>query len=98
MVPESLHAPAVCCSAWFGVPRYQNRPHGFLVAAGSPAPELPGLPPADARCDRSCRAIEFGIGGSSGEPVEKEIKGRNPALPDDDEISPRRRRRLTTAA
>ena len=57
MVPESLHAPAVCCSAWFGVPRYQNRPHGFLVAAGSRAPELPGLPPADARCDRSRRAI-----------------------------------------
>jgi len=66
MVPESLHALAVCCSAWFGVPRYQNRPHAFLVTAGSRAPELPGLLPADARCDWSRRAIHFGIGGSSG--------------------------------
>src|SRR2546430_17528376 len=90
MVPESLHAPAVCCSAWFGVPRYQNRPHGFLVAAGSPAPELPGLPPADAPCDPSRRAIQFGIGGSPGELAGKRIKGRNPAPPANDEIRPRR--------
>ena len=61
---ESPNDTAVQRRAWFGVSRYQNRPHGSLVAAGSRAPELPGLPPADARCDRSRRAIQFGIGGS----------------------------------
>jgi hypothetical protein len=30
------------------------------------APELPGLLPADARYYRSRRAMQFGIGGSSG--------------------------------
>jgi len=64
-VTKSLPAPAVCCSGWFGVPRYQNRHHDFLAAAGSRAPELPGLVPADARCDRSRRVMHFGIGGSS---------------------------------
>jgi hypothetical protein len=51
---------------WFGVPRYQNRHHGFLAAAGSRAPELPGFLPADARCDRSRRAMQFGIADSLG--------------------------------
>jgi hypothetical protein len=37
-----------------------------LAAAGSRAPELPGLLPADARYYRSRRAMQFGIGGSSG--------------------------------
>jgi hypothetical protein len=64
--PKCLPAPAVCCSGWFGVPRYQNRHHGFLAAAGSRAPELPGLLPADARCDRSRRAMPFGIADSLG--------------------------------
>ena len=65
-VTKSLPAPAVCCSGWFGVPRYQNRHHGFLAAAGSRTPELPVLLPADARYYRSPRAMQFGIGGSSG--------------------------------
>jgi hypothetical protein len=65
-VTKSLPAPAVCCSGWFGVPRYQNRHHGFLAAASSRAPELPGLLPADARYYRSRWAMQFGIGGSSG--------------------------------
>src|SRR2546422_9730447 len=33
------------------------------------------------------RAMQFGTGRSSGELVEKEIRGGNPAAPDDDEIS-----------
>jgi hypothetical protein len=65
-VTKSLPALAVCCRGWFGVPRYQNRHRGFLAAAGSRAPELPGLLPADARYYRSRRAMQFGIGGSSG--------------------------------
>ncbi|HWO44650.1 MAG TPA: hypothetical protein VNO87_03530 [Methylomirabilota bacterium] len=48
------------------MPRYQNRHHGFLAAAGSRAPKLPGLLPADARNYRSRWAMQFGIGGSSG--------------------------------
>jgi hypothetical protein len=38
------------------------------------------------------------IGGSSGQLVEKEINGDNPAVPRNDEISPGVSRRLTRAA
>src|SRR5438309_1047187 len=42
--------------------------------------------------------MPFGIADSLGELVEKEIKGGNPAVPGDDEISPGVRWRLTRAA
>ncbi len=42
--------------------------------------------------------MQFGIGGSSGELVEKEIKGGNPAVPGYDEISPGVGWRLTRPA
>jgi hypothetical protein len=40
--------------------------HRFLDAAGSRAPELPGLLPADARFHTSRREVQFRISGSSG--------------------------------
>ena len=43
-------------------------------------------------------AMQFGTGGSSGQLVEKEIKGGNPAVPDNDEISPGVSGCLTRAA
>src|SRR6476646_6280740 len=49
-------------------------------------------------CDGTRPAVPFGIGGSSGQLVEKEIKGGNPAVPGDDEISPGVSGRLTSAA
>jgi len=49
-----------------GYPQVFDALHGFLAAAGSRAPELPGLLPADARCDRSRRAMQFGIADSLG--------------------------------
>src|SRR5712691_8733743 len=42
--------------------------------------------------------MPFGIADSLGELVEKEIKGGNPAVPGDDEISPGVSGRLTRAA
>ena len=42
--------------------------------------------------------MPFGVGGSSGQLVEKEIKGGNPAVPGNDEISPGVSWRFTRAA
>jgi hypothetical protein len=47
---------------------------------------------------RAVRVQRLGIGGSSRELVEKEIKGGNPAVPDNDEISPGVSWRPTRAA
>src|SRR5436190_10579135 len=51
-----------------------------------------------AQPDRDPAFRRLGIGGSSGQLIEKDIKGGNPAVPGNDEISPGVRGRLTRAA